>query len=396
VIRKSVITIYVRHREDCPHRNQRNSAFYRGCDCSKWLRYSGEACFCKAARPKAHRQHKLATDTRSWTVAEDKRAELQRRLDAGETGSVLPTASEVRRPTIAQSIETFIAAKESENVTTTTIRKLRYQLGLFDRFMAGRGKFFPAEITPPDVIDFRTGWATWKSSVTKQKAQQNLRGFLRSCCPENLQGLLKALGTIRLTKTDSARLEPKPFTDAEIEKLLTQIPKTFPGDTQLISRMTALIHFMTATGLAIRDTVQLEWANIADGWLRIKRQKTNKAVIQRLDPALHRELLAVSNGNSRFVFWNGTSLPTSATGLWQSDLRDVMEDAGLWIPGNLSHRFRDTAVDFWLAAGCSIVEVAALLGDTPTIVEKHYATLVSKRMQDRLAKLPVRSWSATQ
>jgi hypothetical protein len=102
--------------------------------------------------------------------------------------------------------------------------------------------------------------------------------------------------------------------------------------------------------------------------------------------------LAVAD-NHRFVFWNGTSLPTSATGLWQADIRTVMKDADLLIPGNLSHRFRDTAVDFWLAEGCTIVEVAALLGDTPTIVEKHYASLVSKRMQNRLAKLPVRSWA---
>jgi hypothetical protein len=95
------------------------------------------------------------------------------------------------------------------------------------------------------------------------------------------------------------------------------------------------------------------------------------------------------------VFWNGTSQPTSATGLWQDDLRVVMQDAGLWIPGNLSHRFRDTAVDFWLGSGCSIVEVSAMLGDTVSVVEKHYRKLMSKRMAERLANVPTRSWSAT-
>jgi hypothetical protein len=71
-----------------------------------------------------------------------------------------------------------------------------------------------------------------------------------------------------------------------------------------------------------------------------------------------------------------------------------MEDAGLWIKGNVSHRLRDTAVDFWLGKGCSMTEVAAMLGDTVAVTEKHYASLQSKRFEERLANVPTRSWSA--
>ena len=109
-----------------------------------------------------------------------------------------------------------------------------------------------------------------------------------------------------------------------------------------------------------------------------------------MDGKLHKELLAVTNGNPRFVFWSGAGTPISATTNWHADLRQVMEDAGVWIKGNLSHRFRDTAVDF-SGAGCSMTEVAAMLGDTVAIVEKHYADLASKRMEDRL-KIPGRTW----
>src|SRR5437588_4121649 len=396
MLRKSVVTVYVRHREDCPHGNHKNATFYRGCDCAKWLRYSGEACFCKAkARQRAHHQHKLAADTRSWAIAEEKAQDLQRRLDAGEMGTVLPTTPEAKRPTIAQLIETFITAKQDEGCNTATIRKLRQQLGMLEQFLSERSKFFPAEITATDVIEFRASWK-WKSGVTRQKAQQNIRGFLRSCCKENLADLLGALKTIRLSKTDITRLEPQPFSEDELKKLLAQVSKTFPDDATKAARMTALIHLMVSTGLAIRDTIQLERDNIQGGWLRIKRQKTNKPVEQKLDEGLHRELLAVANSNPKFVFWNGTSRPTSATGLWQEDLRQVMKAAGLWIKGNLSHRFRDTAVDFWLGSGCSIVEIAAMLGDTVTVVEKHYRKLMSKRLAERLAKVPTRSWSVTQ
>ena len=48
---------------------------------------------------------------------------------------------------------------------------------------------------------------------------------------------------------------------------------------------------MVSTGLAIRDTMQLERENIRDGWLRIERQKTGKPVFQQFDEGLYRELL---------------------------------------------------------------------------------------------------------
>jgi hypothetical protein len=154
-----------------------------------------------------------------------------------------------------------------------------------------------------------------------------------------------------------------------------------------------LIHCQLSTGLAIRDTVQLERKSIKDGWLRIKRQKTRRPVRQKLNDALYQELLAVTNGNPRYVFWNGTSLPESATGLWQRDLKKLMEDTGVWIKGNLSHRFRDTCVDTWLnKLGWSLTDVAEGLGDTVAIVEKHYKSL-NKRAEERLAKLPTHSWT---
>jgi hypothetical protein len=73
-----------------------------------------------------------------------------------------------------------------------------------------------------------------------------------------------------------------------------------------------------------------------------------------------------------------------------------MKAAGLYEKGNLSHRFRDTAVDFWLGAGWTLDDVANALGDTVAVVEKHYKDLASKRTEERLSKLPTRSWGAPQ
>ena len=372
--RRSVVAIYVRHGGDCAFEGK---PFYRGCQCPKWLRWSF-----------AGKQYRKAADTRAWGIAEERRAEQQAALDdpsANRTADSRPDTG-----TLAAAIETFIKGKEGRNFTAPTIGKLTYQLGVFEAFMSAHSKFFPADITVADLIEYRSTWNTWKSGVTQRKAQTNLRALIRFCC-KNYAELLPALGTIKLTKEDRRRLEPKPFTEAELTRLIHQVPKTFPDATKA-ARMTALIHCMVSTGLAIRDTIQLERDSLRDGWLRINRQKTDKLVKQRLDPALHAELLAVTNGNPKYVFWNGSSLPNSAVGIWQHDLRALMEDAGLWIKGNLSHRFRDTAVDFWLGAGCSLTEIAAMLGDTVSVLEEHYLSLISKRMEERLAKVPVRTW----
>jgi integrase len=391
IARRSVVTIYVRHQGSCRYVSRQGRSFARDCDCVKWLRYSGDACFCQGRRHGLHRQHKLTTGSRSWEIAEEKRAELQRRLDAGEL-TPLPQTPDTRRPTIEQCIETYVKAKASEGRTAPTIQKLRHQLGLFQQFLNDRSKFFPPEITAADLIEFRAGWnETWASSLTRRKAQTNLRGFLRSCCKENLVDLLNALKTIKLTKEDQNRLKPKPFTEDELKRLLAQVPKAVSNPNKA-TKMTTLIRFMVSTGLAIRDTVQLRREDIQDGWLRIERQKTGRPVKQKLHPDLHRELLTAANSNPKYIFWNGRSLPTSAATTWLKDLKPVMEAAGVWIRGNLSHRFRDTAVDFWIGQGWSIVDIATALGDTIPVVEAHYRDQLSKRQEARLAELPTRSW----
>lgn len=372
--RPIAVVPFTRHRKSCPMSSR--GEFFPRCDCPKFLRYFLNG-----------RLHRRPAQTRTWSVAEEKAAELQAQL---QKGNPILVHVEPDHQTIEQSIETFISGKETEGLSRPTLRKLKYQLGEFERFMSARSKFFSVEITPTVVIEYRASWDSWKSGVTRQKAQQNLRGFLRFACTKNLPELLAALKPVRLSRLDKERLQPRPFTESELQTLLAQVPVTFP-DAKKAARITALIHCQVATGLVIRDAVQLERPNIAGGWLRIERQKTDKKVRQKIDSGLVAELLSIAH--EKFIFWDEKSEITSAVGLYQTDLRQLMKDAGLWIKGALSHRFRDTAVDFWLGQGCDLTTIAALLGDTTRTVERHYADLASKRMEERLAKTPLRRWS---
>jgi len=369
--RKSIVAVYTRHSGTCPHKEDES---YPRCGCPKWMRWSRDG-----------RQHRKPANTRTWGNAEKTAAEMQRRLDSGEEAAPVQAS---KTPTIAAWAETFITNKQSKGVTAATERKIRYHLSTFETFMSARSRFFPSDLTVPDCVAYRASWSSWKSSATRAKAQQNIRSFTRFM---GRADLLPTFDTIIPTKEDKARQAPKPFTETELKKLLAQVPATF-DDPVKVARVTTLIRCMVSTGLAIRDVVQLEKSHIKDGWVRIHRQKTGRAVNQRLDPALHSELLAVTNGNPRFVFWSGQGTPVSAVTNLQTDLRKVMKGAGVYIQGNLSHRFRDTFVDERLDAGWPITDIAQALGDTVSVLEAHYLSLISKRSQERLAKLPVRSW----
>ena len=101
---KPVVTVYVRHRDSCNHASR--GQFYRGCDCAKWLRYSRDG-----------RQYRQAAETRTWGIAEDKAADLQKQLDAGEVGTVAPIVEAVQ-PTISQTIDTYLKGKLGSGAST--------------------------------------------------------------------------------------------------------------------------------------------------------------------------------------------------------------------------------------------------------------------------------------
>lgn len=367
-----LISIIVRHSDDC---KQKGDRFFKRCDCKKWLEYFHNG-----------KQVRVAAKTRSWAIAEEVKRTLEEQFKNGITAPAVATAS-TGRVTMKDKVALFITGKEGENVSVAVLRKYRYELPRFEAFLSKRSKFYPSDITLDDLVEYRATW-TDLAKITQQKMQERLRAFLKfACTKDNLFDLLKLKG-IRIKAAD--RPKPQPFTDAELARLLAQVRKNFPDEPRC-SRVTALIHLMVSTGLAIVDAVKLEKKNFEGGWLNITRQKTGRPVRQKLTPERMKELLAVTNGNPKFVFWNGDIKLSSLTGLFQTNLREVMKDAKVYTPGDLSHRFRDTYVKFLFDNGCSTLQVADAIGDTEAIVVKHYRSLVP---DDQLSKLPQRSFSA--
>src|ERR1700727_2003608 len=87
-----VVTIFVRHAADCPHKGD---GFYKRCDCRKSLRYFHNG-----------KQQTVSAKTRSWAEAEKAKRKLEDQFKAADPSQPLPSI-EVQaesRPTIARAI----------------------------------------------------------------------------------------------------------------------------------------------------------------------------------------------------------------------------------------------------------------------------------------------------
>jgi integrase/recombinase XerD len=178
--------------------------------------------------------------------------------------------------------------------------------------------------------------------------------------------------------------------------LLKTIPNEFRDLTA--KRIHALVRLMRHSGLAIRDTVILERAELQNqkGVYRIvtSRQKTGTHVSVPIPPDVAKEVLAVANMNEnpKYIFWNtGTGTERTIVTNWQSDLKKLFVTAGM--PSGHSHQLRNTFAIGLLQNGVPLEEVSKLLGHTSIkTTEKHYSPWVTAR-QERLDSLVMGTWT---
>jgi len=204
----------------------------------------------------------------------------------------------------------------------------------------------------------------------------------------------------RSSKNQNRRATTLPLSDGEYKRLLNAVYGQIADRTQA-DRVHALFQLMRHSGLAIRDALTLERCEIQHdtkkGLYRIvtARQKTGTHVSVPIPPDVAGEVLAVLNGNPRYVFWSGTGSEESITKNWAKYyIAPVFKAAGLAGKGHMmSHRLRDTfAVDL-LQKGVPMEEVSKLLGhESIKTTERHYAKWVKGR-QDRLDSLVMGTWA---
>jgi site-specific recombinase XerD len=378
VLQPPFVTIYVRHNSACPHRDE----FYRRCDCWKHLRwyYGGK-------------QYRKTAKSRTWAGAERAKREVE---FSYENASVGETTQNTEGISVNQAIRVFLEDKEGKNMDPVTLKKYRRELGRFQEFCNRHGRHFLQDVGLHDLTEFRSTWEQeYPSTVTRQKVQERLRSFFKyglnaGFIPKNPAA---AMSSIKVQPSPALPLEPDQYI-----ALLKAVPQVFT-DPLKAAKIRALIRCMRHTGLSIGEAVCLERTQVRhDAEKRIARivrwwSKTGVEVSVPVPADVATELLAVANGNPRYVFFqSGDVQPGTATKKWHKDLHALFLKAGL--PEGRPHQLRDTAAVEWLNAGIPLEEVSCLLGHASIrTTEKLYAPWVKLR-QDRLDALVVATWAA--
>ncbi len=371
-----LITIFVRHTPGCKYAGDE---FCKRCNCRKHFRWS-----------KGGKQFRRKAGTRSWTEAEDNK----RRLEAQLAGVQIP-ASLKAKMTVADAVDTFMAAKRNDGLEPPTLQKLAKVTARILDFCNSDGVYALEAVNLTHVSTWP--WNRYfKTTHSLTINQQRVKSFFRYF---HNGGILthNPAASWKTVKGKTAQVlgfEPKEF-----EHILKTADR----------RIRALILVMRYAGLAIIDAATLERTNIREdnGGYRIylsSRQKTSKRhTLQAIDNAIPakvaKELLAVLNGNPRYVFWHGgksgegtDAEKREAVKHWQKKMRTLLDEAGF--PTATSHKFRHTLAIEMIRAGATFEDVAAALGNTVGVVAKFYSHEWVKVRQGRTDKAIKATWKA--
>lgn len=394
-----LITIFVRHSEDCKYAGDE---FSKRCQCRKHLRWSQNGV-----------QHRRKAGTRSWTEAE----EAKRRLEDELAGRIPSKPTEGKL--FQDAIDVFLKDKRNQGITPGVIAKYTGQLARLREYSERNGIRTVQGITRDLLTGYCATWETqYPSTITRAKNREKLRSFLRYCYEAQWLERIPAVPKFKIEEPETQPLEPE-----EYERLLAAIRaavcngdprrqternngrRSPDQEERVYTVVRAFIECMRWSGLAIRDTVTLpasalEHDREADLYrITTKRAKTGTPVSIPIPAAAASQLLAALklNSNPDYFFWSGSGNPQSATSNWgQRYIAPVFKAAGIVSEGNmLSHRLRDTfAVDL-LEKGIPMEELSRLLGHTSIrTTEKHYAKW-SKGRQNRLDSLVRETWTAS-
>ena len=333
-----MLTIYRRHRAGCKFKGRRAKCF-----CPIWAQ--------GMLRGKPVRK---SLDVTSWEAAQKTARDLE---IAGDDV-----------PSVKEACNRFIAYQKSRKLSGDTIRKFEILFAEFAAF-----KCLVSALTPDEVSKVVEEWDLAPSSANKKL--ERLRSFFNFCVDRGWIDKSPAKGMRGVKET---AIDKKPYEGAELEKIAWAIPlfpiKGIYGEKNR-ERIAAFVAVLRWTGLRIRDVVQLKWSTIADGYITLRTHKNGKPV--RLP--VHAEIdacLSKLPTHTEYIFWSGEGNPKSCVGDWQRTFRRLDKLAGVHIH---AHRWRHTFATDLLSKGVPVSEVAAILGNSPRIVEKHYSQWIQSR-----------------
>lgn len=352
-----MLNLWRRHTRRCLKRLQSEGvrAFrsHKKCSCPIWVQGSLHGEWMKKS-----------LEVRNWESAQ----KLVRDWEAGAKERTVP---------LRRACEKFEKDAGARGLGDTQLAKYRLLTKELKAFFPDR---VVASISVEDLRAYRETWEL--APVTAYKKLERLRTFFKFC---QEAGWISN-NVAKLLTPPKVKMRPTlPFSDKEWEKIewALDLYRDQPKGRRRVVR--AFVLLLRYSGLRIGDAISLETKNIRDGKLLLRTGKTGQPVWL----PLREEVISALEPLGAMPFWSGIGKLKSAVADWQRSLKKLFTLAA--VKGH-AHMFRDTfAVDL-LKNGVSLENVAALLGNSVRIAEKHYAPWVKAR-QEELEKAVKKVWA---
>jgi integrase/recombinase XerD len=301
--------------------------------------------------------------TRSWERAE----ELKREIEDGKT--------EQKSITIEDTLEAFIKDCEARNLNPSTLRKYRRLAATLSEFSRLHGFAELAQLGKQELRRYREGRNLGPRTASKEL--ERLRAFFRFCV-EN--GWLTS-NPAKSIKAPQVKVNPRlPFSEKEIANILVRAK----DDREL-----AFILLLRHTGLRIGDASLLKVSQFDGERVHLYTTKAGVPVSLRLPPQLTSLLKKIPPSGGYFFLRGESVSPHTTADLWRRRIKILCKEAKV-MPDH-PHRFRHSLAADLLMKGASVEDVAAILGNSPAIVVKHYSQWIRGR-QERLDAFMEKTW----
>lgn len=367
----SMLTIWRRHTNSCPHRTKGRNVLK--CNCPLWA----------DGYVNGQRVLRQSLKTRDMARARKKAVSLES-----------PDANTFKA--VDDAVSAFLEHAESEALKFSTVRKYRNTLNHLKTFCVARKIDSVGELTTGHLDAFRAGRAL--KPITSSKELQLLRQFCGFCFDrrwvgENVAKRIKPPRNIRPNDVE-------PFSVSEVREIVKACDGIGRGPYERL-RARAMILTLRYTALRIGDVAMLNRDRLSreSGRWRIflRTEKSGKPVFlpipRELKDAL--DVVPAPRGAAKdcpCYFWNGISSERTMKDIADRSLSAVFKAS--MVPHAHAHRFRHTLATELLGNGASFEEVADILGNSPEIVRKHYAKWSPAR-QSRIDDLMQRVHSGT-
>lgn len=363
-----MLTIYRRHKEKCSQADDRIS---RKCRCALWATGTLDG-----------KPFRKSLKTRSFERAQQK----IRKIEDGTTAK-----DEKKATTIAYVLAEFVKDCEQRNLAPPTLKKLKFLAKCIGEFAEAKHVIAASDLTGDLIREFRTGRKI--SPRTAAKELERIRSIFKFF-EDN--GFIEKSPAKAIKAPITYEKPVEPFTADEQKKIIATayrmaITQERPTEKSIPvhPKTGTFAKFLLCTALRITDAAIVTKDRIERGRLFLYASKNKKPVSIPLPDDLMAELETIKEFDL-FQSPEGSQRPETVSDYWRDQLIKVFKKAG--IKNGKPHRFRHTMVVNMLNAGCSIEDCAAVLGDTVTIVQKHYAPFCQSR-QDRIDSQLKKLWA---